>query len=83
MTALGKTMVIFVFLLTLVWAGLVVNTWVTRTNWKAEAEKQNKIAKENYDGAKAISEQSKADRSASDFVHGIWNSMLCVDGLPC
>ena len=66
MTALGKTMVIFVFLLTLIWAGLVVNTWVTRTNWKAEADKQNKIAKDNYEGAKAISEQSKADRSASD-----------------
>jgi len=66
MTALGKTMVIFVFLLTLIWSGLVVNSWVTRTNWKAEADKQNKIAKDNYEGAKAISEQAKADRSASD-----------------
>ncbi len=66
MTALGKIMVVFVFLLSLVWAGLVVNTWATRTNWKAEADKQNKIAKENYEGAKALSEQAKADRSASD-----------------
>ena len=66
MTALGKTMVIFVFLLALIWAGLVVNTWVTRTNWKVEADKQNKIAKDNYEGAKALSEQSKADRSAAD-----------------
>jgi len=66
MTALGKMMVIFVFLLSLVWAGLVVNTWVTRTNWKAEADKQSKIAKENYDGAKSLAEQAKADRSASD-----------------
>ena len=66
MTAIGKMMVIFVFLLSLVWAGLVVNTWATRTNWKAEADKQSKIAKENYDGAKSIGEQAKADRSASD-----------------
>ncbi len=66
MTALGKMMVIFVFLLSLVWAGMVVNSWVTRTNWKAEADKQNKIAKENYEGAKSIGEQAKADRSASD-----------------
>ena len=66
MTALGKTMVIFVFLLTLIWSYLVVNSWVTRTNWKVEADKQNKIAKDNYEGAKAISEQAKADRSASD-----------------
>ena len=66
MTAIGKMMVIFVFLLSLVWAGLVVNTWATRTNWKAEADKQNKLAKENYEGAKSLSEQAKADRSASD-----------------
>lgn len=66
MTAIGKIMVVFVFLLSLIWAGLVVNTWATRTNWKAEADKQNKIAKENYDGAKALAEQAKADRSASD-----------------
>lgn len=66
MTALGKMMVIFVFLLSLVWAGLVINSWATRTNWKAEAEKQNKTAKDNYEGAKALAEQAKADRSASD-----------------
>ncbi len=66
MTALGKMMVIFVFLLSLLWAGLVINSWATRTNWKAEAEKQNKIAKDNYEGAKALAEQAKADRSASD-----------------
>ena len=64
MTALGKMMVIFVFLLSLVWVGLVVNTWATRTNWKAEAEKQSKIAKENYEGAKSLAEQSKAERAA-------------------
>lgn len=66
MTAIGKMMVIFVFLLSLVWAGLVVNTWATRTNWKVEADKQSKLAKENYEGAKSLSEQAKADRSASD-----------------
>ena len=66
MTALGKMMVVFVFLLSLIWAGLVVNSWATRTNWKAEAEKQNKVAKDNYEGAKALAEQAKADRSASD-----------------
>lgn len=64
MTVLGKMMVIFVFLLSLVWVGLVVNTWATRTNWKAEAEKQSKIAKENYEGAKSLAEQSKAERAA-------------------
>ncbi len=64
MTVLGKMMVIFVFLLSLVWVGLVVNTWATRTNWKAEAEKQSKVAKENYEGAKSLAEQSKAERAA-------------------
>lgn len=33
MTALGKTLTVFVFLLSLVWCWLTVNAYATRTNW--------------------------------------------------
>ena len=50
MTPLGKMLAIFVFLLALVWAWLTVNTFVSRTNWKAEADKFQKQAQATADG---------------------------------
>lgn len=38
MTALGKTLTVFVFLLSLVWCWLTVNAFATRTNWKTQAD---------------------------------------------
>lgn len=38
MTALGKTLTVFVFLLSLVWCWLTVNAFATRTNWKTQVE---------------------------------------------
>ena len=38
MTALGKTLTVFVFLLSLVWCWLTVNAYATRTNWKTQVD---------------------------------------------
>lgn len=65
MTPLGKMLAIFVFLLALVWAWLTVNTFVSRTNWKAEAEKFQKIAVASAEGADGIKREVDAERSAS------------------
>jgi hypothetical protein len=37
MTALGKTLTVFVFLLSLAWSWLTVNAYVTRANWQTQA----------------------------------------------
>ena len=65
MTPLGKMLSIFVFLLSLVWAYLTVNTFVSRTNWKAEAEKYQKAAAETSTGADAIVREAEAERQAT------------------
>jgi hypothetical protein len=46
MTILGKTLAIFVFLLSLIWCGLVITGHVTRVNWKTEADTYRKKAQE-------------------------------------
>lgn len=38
MTALGKTLTVFIFLLSLAWCWLTVNAYVTRTNWQTQAK---------------------------------------------
>ncbi|MFO0935985.1 MAG: hypothetical protein U0798_05645 [Gemmataceae bacterium] len=38
MTALGKTLTVFIFLLSLVWCWLTVNAFTTRTNWKTQVD---------------------------------------------
>jgi hypothetical protein len=65
MTPLGKMLAIFVFLLALVWAWLTVNTFVSRTNWKAEAEKFQKLAVASAEGADSIKREVDAERSAT------------------
>jgi len=62
MTALGKILAIFVFLLSLVWCGLVVTGHVTRTNWKAEAEAYRKKAAEAAGAANDM--KAELDRQA-------------------
>lgn len=49
MTALGKTLTVFVFLLSLAWCWLTVNAFTTRTNWKTQVD----TAKANADSAAA------------------------------
>lgn len=65
MTPLGKMLAIFVFLLALVWAWLTVNTFVSRTNWKAEAEKYQQQAVATVEGAESIKREVEAERSAT------------------
>jgi transcription initiation factor IIE alpha subunit len=57
MTAFGKMLVIFVFLLSITWAGFSIVTFVTRTNWRAESNKNLAIANDNYKGAEGIKKQ--------------------------
>lgn len=65
MTPLGKMLAIFVFLLALVWAWLTVNTFVSRTNWKAEAEKFQKQAQDTVAAAESIKREVEAERTAT------------------
>jgi len=60
MTALGKMLVIFVFLITVLWMGLTVVVWHTGQDWHARAENYRKIAEDNYKGAAAIKQQAEA-----------------------
>ena len=60
MTVLGKIMVFFVLILSLVWNGLTVNAYVTRTNWAEVAKKQDanrKVAEENSGYQRKLGEQ--------------------------
>jgi len=60
MTAFGKMLVIFVFLLALVWSSFTVFTFVTRTNWRGSSDRNAKIADDNYKGANEIKKQELA-----------------------
>ena len=64
MTVLGKMMVFLVMLLSFVWCGLVVNTFVTRTNWKNEADYYKAQAEESAKAAEAMKQQLIAQRNA-------------------
>lgn len=54
MTALGKILVFLVLVLSLAFNALVVNAYVARTNWKAEADKSQKRAKDAADSANGM-----------------------------
>ena len=64
MTVLGKMMVFLVMLLSFVWCGLVVNAFVTRTNWKNEADFYKKQAQESAQAAETMKQQLIAQRNA-------------------
>lgn len=66
MTILGKMLCFLILVLALVWNALVVNAYVTRTNWKAEAERAQKSAKEAADAANKMKAQLDDERAAGD-----------------
>jgi len=65
MTILRKVLLFFVLVLSLVWAGLTVNVYVTRTNWANAAGKWQDKAKEAQDSAAYQRKQAEAVRDAS------------------
>lgn len=66
MTAIGKLLVFVVLLLSLVWNGLVVNAYVTRANWRTEAEKYRKAYSEASESAAGLKKLLEEERKAAD-----------------
>jgi hypothetical protein len=66
MTVLGKMLVFLVLVLSLVWNGLVVNAYVTRTNWKAESKRSQDRAAEAADSANKMKALLDAEREGSE-----------------
>jgi polyhydroxyalkanoate synthesis regulator phasin len=66
MTILGKMLVFLVLVLSLVWSGLVVNAFVTRTNWRAESAKAQAKAKEAADSANAMKDLLESEQLAAE-----------------
>jgi hypothetical protein len=66
MTALGKMLVFLVLVLSIIWNALVVNAYVTRTNWQAEARRSQAKAKEAADSANAMKTLLDEDRNAGE-----------------
>lgn len=60
MTALGKTLTVFVFLLSLVWCWLTVNAYATRTNWVTQAKSAQTHMQAAVERAREM-EQSQRD----------------------
>ena len=65
MTILGKMLVFLVLVLTLVWNGLVVNAYVTRTNWRAEAKRSQDKAVEAADSANKMKGLLESERECA------------------
>lgn len=66
MTALGKLLVFVVLMLSLVWNGLVVNAYVTRSNWRAEAEKYRKEYAQQAESANNLRKLLEEERKAGE-----------------
>jgi hypothetical protein len=66
MTALGKTLTVFVFLLSLAWCWLTVNAYVTRANWQAQAAAYKKTAEDAVSRANAIKNAFDKTVASSD-----------------
>jgi hypothetical protein len=66
MTILGKLLVFVVLVLSIAWNALVVNAYVTRTNWQAEARRSQAKAKEAADSANAMKTYLDEVRAAAD-----------------
>lgn len=60
MTALGKTLTVFIFLLSLVWCWLTVNAYATRMNWVTHAKTAQQHAQTALDRAREM-EQSHSE----------------------
>jgi hypothetical protein len=62
MTILGKILLFFVLILSLIWTGLTVNAYVTRTNWANDAKKwkeQAELAKQSADYQRKLAEDTR------------------------
>ncbi len=66
MTAMGKLAVLMVFMLSLVWFGMTVNLFATRTNWKAEFDKSQKNYQLVETENKALIGKYQAERDSYD-----------------
>jgi len=66
MTAMGKMLVFLVLILSLIWNGLVMNAYVTRTNWRAEAKKYQEKAQEAAEAANKQKQLLEAEREAAE-----------------
>jgi hypothetical protein len=65
MTALGKMMIFLVLLLSLVWTWLTLNAFVTRNNWKVEADYWQTEAKKSAASANEMKKLNDALRDAA------------------
>lgn len=66
MTVLGKMLVFLVLVLSLIWNGLVVNGYVTRTNWRNEAKKYQDQAVKAANSATEMKKLLEAEREAAE-----------------
>lgn len=66
MTAIGKILVFFVLILSLIWNALVVNAYVTRTNYKNALDKAEKQLVLAADAANYERKRADESRAASD-----------------
>ncbi len=66
MNTLGKTLVFFVLVLSLIWNYLVVSAYATRTNYKLELERTQKLYTEAAKAATNAVKQTEEQKSASD-----------------
>ena len=66
MSALGKTLAVFVFLGSLVWLGFTAALFSTRANWKAVADDATVKVRQAEDRANALTDQVREDRKLAD-----------------
>jgi predicted nucleic acid-binding Zn-ribbon protein len=66
MNTLGKILVFFVMVLSLIWNYLVVNAYATRTNYKTELEKTQKLYAEAAKSAQNSAKLAEEQRAAAD-----------------
>lgn len=66
MNALGKVLMVFVFLGSLVWLGFTAALYATRSNWKAAADESQKQAADAQKQADALRKQVEEERKSND-----------------
>lgn len=66
MNTLGKTLVFFILVLSLIWNYLVVNAYATRTNYKNELEKTQKLYAQAATAATNAEKRAEEQRAAAD-----------------
>ncbi len=66
MNTIGKILVFFILILSVIWNYLVVNAYATRTNYKNELEKVQKLYTEAAKAAGSATKLAEEQRSAAD-----------------